>query len=84
MKLDVKAAAATLALTWGLGLFLMTWWLILVEGASEAPNFLGRFYLGYRITPLGSLVGLAWGTLDGWLAGFILAWLYNRMARERP
>ena len=84
MKLDAKAAANTLALTWGLGLFLMTWWLILWEGTSGEPIFLSRFYLGYRISPAGSLIGLGWALLDGWIGGFVLAWLYNRMARSKP
>jgi hypothetical protein len=82
MKLDVKAAAMTLALTWGLGLFLMTWWLIMWEGGSSEPIFLSRFYLGYRISPAGSFIGLGWALVDGWIGGFVMAWLYNRLARS--
>lgn len=82
MKLDVKAAAMTLALTWGLGLFLMTWWLIMWEGSSSEPVFLSRFYLGYRINLMGSFIGMGWALLDGLFGGFVLAWLYNRMARS--
>jgi hypothetical protein len=81
MKLDLKAAANTLALTWGLGLFLMTWWLIAWEGASQDPIFLSKFYLGYRVSPLGSVIGLLWALLDGWIGGAVLAWLYNAFAR---
>ncbi len=80
MKLNAKAFAHTLALTWGLGLFLMTWWLIMLEGASDDPAFLGRFYLGYTVSPLGSIIGLAYALVDGWLAGFVIAWLYNKLA----
>jgi hypothetical protein len=82
MKLDLKAAANTLALTWGLGLFLMTWWLMAWEGASQDPIFLSKFYIGYRVSPLGSVIGLAWALLDGWIAGAVLAWLYNSFARS--
>ncbi len=34
MKLNVKAFAAACALIWGVGLYLMTWWIILFDGAS--------------------------------------------------
>ena len=81
MKLDLKAAANTLALMWGLGLFTMTWWLIIWDGASQDPNLLSKFYIGYRVTPLGSVIGLGWALLDGWIAGALLVWLYNRFAR---
>jgi len=80
MKLDLKAAANAVALTWGLGLFTMTWWLIFIEGAGQDPNFLSKFYLGYRISPLGSFIGLFWALLDGWIGGAVLAWLYNSFA----
>ena len=80
MKLNVRAFAHTLALTWGLGLFLMTWWLILLEGASNDPAFLGRFYLGYTVSPVGSFIGLLYAMVDGWLGGFVIAWLYNKLA----
>ena len=34
MKLNVKATAFTGAIVWGFGLFLLTWWIILFDGAS--------------------------------------------------
>ena len=80
MKLNVKAAAITLALIWGLGLLFMTWWLLLWEGPDPEPNFLSKFYLGYRVTWSGSFIGLVWALLDGFVGGAALAWLYNQFA----
>lgn len=77
MKLDVKAFAITCALVWGLGLFCLTWWIILWDGASETPNLISQLYRGYRVTPLGSLIGLVWALLDGFIGGLVFAWLYN-------
>ena len=54
MKLNVKAFALTCGLVWGVGLFLLTWWIIAFHGASGGKTFLGLFYLGYNISPLGS------------------------------
>jgi len=41
-----------------------------------------RFYLGYSITPLDSLVGLVWGFICGATCGGMLAWLYNFLSER--
>ena len=79
MKLNVKAFAYTCALIWGLGLFLITWWFMIFEGASGDTTLIGRVYIGYNISPIGSLIGLLWATIDGLILGAIFAWLYNRI-----
>ena len=71
MRLDVKAFAATCALLWGLGLFCLTWWMIFFDGATGDPTFIGRIYRGYTVTPLGSVIGLAWALVDGAVGGAI-------------
>lgn len=80
MKLNVKAFALTCGLIWGLGLFCLTWWIILWDGQISEPNLIARVYRGYAITPLGSLIGLAWALVDGAVGGAIFAWLYNLLA----
>jgi hypothetical protein len=80
MKLSVKAFAIACALIWGLGIFCLTWWIIVLEGAGGPAGFLGRIYPGYAITPLGSLIGLVWALIDGFLGGLVFAWLYNKLA----
>jgi hypothetical protein len=80
MKLNVKAFALTCGLIWGLGLFCLTWWIIAFDGPLPEPTLIGRIYRGYAITPLGSVIGLAWGFFDALIGGAIFAWLYNRLA----
>ena len=77
MKLNVKAFAITFGLYWGFGLFFLTWWMILWNGASGDPTFIGKLYIGYSISPLGSIIGLIWALADGFVGGLIFAWLYN-------
>lgn len=85
MKLNVVAFALACALVWGVGLFLMTWWIIAFEGATGEPTLLGKCYRGYSISPIGSLVGLVWALFDGLVGGAIFAWLYNLIAgRSTP
>ena len=79
MKLNVKAFALTCGLIWGVGLFLLTWWIILLDGTGGG-SALGRICRGYDISPLGSLVGLAWALPGGLFGGAILAGLYNLLA----
>lgn len=77
MKLNVKAFTFAIAIIWGVAILLYTWWIIILDGASSDPVWLGTIYRGFTITPLGSLIGLAWGFVDGLIGGFITAVLYN-------
>lgn len=80
MKLNTLAFGLTIGILWGIGLFLATWWIILFDGASMNPTFIGSIYRGYNITPLGSVIGLVWAAIDGFVGGVILAWLYNLLS----
>ena len=77
MKLKVKAFALTCGLMWGFGLFFITLWIILFDGATGDPTLIGRVYRGYEISLTGSVAGLAWGLVDGCIGGAVFAWLYN-------
>ncbi|NNF96045.1 MAG: bacteriophage holin [Halobacteria archaeon] len=80
MKLNVKAFAIAVALVWGLGIFIGTWWIIFLDGTSSDMTSLGYIYRGYTITPVGSVIGMVWGLVDGLIGGAIFAWLYNLIA----
>jgi len=77
MKLNIKAFALTGGIMWGLGVFFVTWWIMLFDGPTGETTFLGRMYRGYSISPLGSIVGLMWALADGAVGGAVFAWLYN-------
>jgi len=80
MKLNVKALALACGILWGAAVFLAAWWIMLTGDTMGAPTLLERIYLGYAFTPLGSVIGLVWGFVDGLIAGAIFAWLYNKLA----
>ena len=49
-----------------------------INGNAEGPTTLfERIYIGYSYTPLGSVIGAAYGFVDFGIAGAIFAWLYN-------
>lgn len=66
-------------LVFGLGIFIATNWLVLKGGRVVGPHLalLGQFFLGYRVTFAGSLIGLGYGFALGFLLGFGVACLYN-------
>ena len=81
MKLNVLALGLACGLIWGLGLFIITWWIIMFDGQQPGDTLvLGRIYRGYELTTRGSLFGLLWGLGDGFIGGVIFAWLYNMLA----
>ncbi len=84
MKLNVKALALSFGLVWGLGLFILTWWIIAFDGATGEVTMIGRVYRGYNISPMGSVIGMVWGFIDGLIGGAIFAWLYNLIASRMP
>lgn len=83
MKLNIKAFALTAGLFAGVGLFLVTWWIIIFEGATHDPTIIGMVYRGYNISPLGSIIGLVWAFCDFFIGGAIFAWLYNLLGRSK-
>ena len=74
----------------GLGLFVATNWLLLKGDRDPGPHLslLGQYFLGYRVTFLGSLVGFVWAFVTAFVVFYAGARLYNRVAawrgRARP
>jgi hypothetical protein len=83
MRLNIMAFALACAIVWGLGLFALTWWIMLFDGVTRDVTLIGRVYRGYTISPAGSLIGLVWGFVDGLLGGLVFAWIYNALAGRR-
>ena len=77
MKLNVKSFALTAGIFWGLGILLITWWIMIFDGATGEITIIGRVYRGYSISIPGSFVGLAWGLVDGTVIGALFALTYN-------
>lgn len=84
-RLRASVMAVVFGLVGGMGLFVATVWLLIRGGEPVGPHLalLGNYFPGYTVTWAGSLVGFAYGTLVGALAGGALAWLYNWIANRR-
>lgn len=71
----------------GLGIFFATNFLILKGGPVVGPHLalLGQYFIGYKVTFIGSLIGLGYGFVTGFVVGYVASRLYNWIAglRER-
>lgn len=92
LYLNAKVQGVVFGLVTGLGIFLATNWLVLKGGhigpAGEpviGPHLalLGHFFIGYRVTFVGSLIGFAYGFAGGFIIGYLVAKIYNRLAGQR-
>lgn len=80
MRLNVKALALACGLLWGLGIFALTWWVMLFDGPTGEQTIVGQIYRGFTVSPGGSFLGLIWGFFDGLVGGALLGWLYNAIS----
>jgi hypothetical protein len=79
-ELSPLALGFAIAALWGAGVFL-TGLISTISGWSDqAVTVLGSVYLGYSSSVAGSFIGTAWALVDGFVCGFVIAWLYNRFA----
>jgi hypothetical protein len=81
-KLDRTALGVATGIVAGLALMAATLVLLLRGGPVVGPNLalLGQYLPGYRVTPGGALLGLAYGLLGGFATGWTFAILRNATA----
>ena len=79
--MSIRAFALSTGIFGAVTMFFLAWWLILTGNADGPPTILERIYIGYSFTPMGSVIGAAWGFVDWGIAGAIFAWLYNKIKK---
>jgi sterol desaturase/sphingolipid hydroxylase (fatty acid hydroxylase superfamily) len=85
LHLNAMIQGIVVGLVLGSVIFFATNWLILKGGDRVGPHLslLGQFFIGYRVTFAGSLIGFAYGFVVGFVGGYAVAKLYNWFARRR-
>ena len=77
-----KCAGLAVGILWGAAMLLVTIADVLWGfGHSFVSVFQGLYAWGYTVSWLGALVGGIYGFVDGFFAGFITIWLYNKFAK---
>ncbi len=82
LRLNAMVQGVVTGLVSGLGIFIATNWLVLKGGDVVGPHLslLGHFFLGYRVSFVGSLIGFAYGFIVGFTTGYFVARMYNWIA----
>ncbi len=91
-RANERVFGLSFGLTIGLIIFFATN-LILIRGvhvdsggeyvAGPHLQLLSQFFIGYRVSFLGSIIGLAYGFALGALSGKMIGWIYNRIVDFR-
>jgi hypothetical protein len=42
---------------------------------------LASLYIGYGASVIGAIIGAVWAFVDGFIAGVVIAWIYNLVAK---
>jgi hypothetical protein len=84
-RFDAKVQGLVFGILLGGVIFLGTNWLILKGGENVGAHLalLGQFFIGYRVTFVGSLIGLGYGFVTGFIAGYLISILYNWLGAKR-
>ena len=81
-KLNVKALAVALGVTWGFFVLCIGWTSIFGWGTSLV-EVMSSVYIGYAPCLVGGIIGALWGFLDGAVGGLIIALVYNALVRKK-
>jgi hypothetical protein len=90
LLLNAKFIGLIMGLLFGLAVFIATNWLLIkakatpeVQVVGPHLQLLGQFFIGYRVTFLGSLIGFLYGFAIGSLCGTAIGYIYNKIAQFR-
>ncbi len=83
VRLNERAWGLAFGLLCGLGLFVATAILVIRGGSQVGPHLalLGIYLRGYEVTWTGAIVGLGYGLVLGYIAGWAVGAVYNRLVR---
>jgi hypothetical protein len=89
VRLNATVLGIALGLLFGLIVFVATNWLIIKGAQPNADQemvvgphlaLLSHYFIGYRVTFPGSLIGFGYGFALGAVTGWLLVRIYNRIA----
>jgi hypothetical protein len=85
LRLNAMVHGIVTGMVTGVAIFLATNWLVIKGGPRVGQHLvlLRQFFLGYRVTLLGSLIGFAYGFVIGFACGYLVARLYNWLVELR-
>ena len=85
LRLNAMVYGIVTGMAAGLVVFIATNWLVLKGGQRVGQHLvlLSQFFIGYRVTFLGSLIGFVYAFIVGFAGGYLVARLYNWLVELR-
>jgi len=89
LRLNTKMVGMALGLLFGFAIFIATNWIVIKGGHITSSGeyvvgphlaLLSQFFIGYRVSFLGSIIGFFYGFALGTLCGAAMGWIYNKIA----
>lgn len=77
--LNPKNLGLAAGIFWAVSMFVMTIAAIYTSYGVAWLELMASIYPGYTISWSGSIIGLIYGFLDGFVGLYILGWLYNKL-----
>ncbi len=81
MKIDAKAFGLACGLLWTVAVAFLALVAAKLNYATEFVDLLGTIYKGYGPSVSGALAGIVWAFVDAFVGGWLLAALYNKLAK---
>lgn len=81
MNIDAKAFGLACGLLWTVAVFVLALLAMQMDYATEFVSLIGTVYKGYGPTMGGALMGIPWAFVDAFIGGWLLAALYNKLAK---
>jgi len=92
LRLNSKILGLVLGIVIGLIIFIGTNWLLIKGGYTTSAGeyvvgphlqLLSQFFIGYKVSFWGSIIGFFYGFALGTLCGSAIGWIYNKIVDLR-
>ena len=89
---NAKTIGLIFGLLFGMAVFIATNWLVIKGGhLNESGEYvvgphlqlLSQFFIGYRVSFFGSIIGFCYAFALGTFSGFLFSGIYNKISRFR-
>lgn len=81
-KLNIKALAIGLGVSWGIAMLFVGWASIFGWG-TKFVEIMASVYFGFTPSFSGGIIGAIWGFFDGAIGGAIIALVYNAVVERK-
>lgn len=84
-RIQARMLALACAVVFGVGLFVMTAWLLIKGGEDVGAHLqlLRYYFIGYSVSWPGSVIGFFYGALLGGIVGWTVGKIYNAVVNWR-